>query len=224
MNTENLHQLLDRYEEQFDFINNDHNDEIFKWRAVRCFQDVWFDDSYEGTPFTEKWRAATRKCSNLVDNGQVSPCNGVAKMAEQEPDAVEHLVNDVLFADDHGDLELRQKHIEAFLTGMEAIREKCFPSFWKYTQDRHSAFTYLALYAPEENYIYKYSEAEDFARCIEYGIDIGSGQDFKLPAYYGLCDIVVSALREHPSLIEKIASSALLTAIKIPAYIFWPLM
>ena len=181
MNSENLHQLISRYEENFELINNAQNEEIFKWRAVRCFQDVWFDDANESLSFAEKFRAATRECSVLIDNGQVSPANGIVKMAEQEPD----------------------DHLEDFLEGIEAVRQRCFPSFWKYSQDRHSAFTYLALYAPEENYIYKYSEAEDFAKCVEYGIDIGSGQHFKLDAYYGLCDIVVDALREHPTLLEK---------------------
>lgn len=203
MNSENLHQLISRYEDNFELINNAQNEEIFKWRAVRCFQEVWFDDANESLSFAEKFRAATRECSVLIDNGQVSPANGIVKMAEQEPDEVERLFNEVLFSDDGGDLSLRQDHLEEFLEGIEAVRQRCFPSFWKYSQDRHSAFTYLALYAPEENYIYKYSEAEDFAKCVEYGIDIGSGQNFKLDAYYGLCDIVVDALREHPTLLEK---------------------
>ena len=105
MNIDNLHQLIGRYEQNYSLINNSKNDEIFKWRAVRCFQDVWFDDRYESYPFAEKFRAATRECSVLVDNGQVSPSNGIVKMAEQEPEEVEHLFNEVLFADDNGDLE-----------------------------------------------------------------------------------------------------------------------
>jgi len=203
MNTDNLHQLINRYEDNFELINNATNDEIFKWRAVRCFQQVWFDDQYDGQSFSEKFRAATRETSVLIDNGQVSPANGIVKMAEQEPEEVERLFTEVLFADDAGDLELRQDHLDEFLDGIEAVRQRCFPSYWKYSQDRHSAFTYLALFAPEENYIYKYSEAEEFAKCIEYGIDIGSGQNFKLAAYYGMCDLLVDELKEHPSLLEK---------------------
>lgn len=101
MNIDNLHQLIGRYEQNYSLINNSKNDEIFKWRAVRCFQDVWFDDRYESYPFAEKFRAATRECSVLVDNGQVSPSNGIVKMAEQEPEEVEHLFNEVLFTDDN---------------------------------------------------------------------------------------------------------------------------
>ena len=42
MNTANLNTLIQRYEDNFEWINNAEHDEIFKWRAVRCFQDVWF--------------------------------------------------------------------------------------------------------------------------------------------------------------------------------------
>lgn len=203
MNAENLKTLLDRYEENFELINNKENEEIFKWRAVRCFQEIWFSPDAEDISFSERFKAATKECSVLLDNGQVSPTNGIVKMAEQEPEEVERLFVDVLFADDQGDLQVRQDHVDEFLDGIEAVRQRCFPSYWKYGQDRHCAFTYLALYAPEENYIYKYSEAEEFAKHIEYGIDIGSGQSFKLDAYYGMCDLVVSALREHATLLEK---------------------
>ena len=180
MNTANLNTLIQRYEDNFEWINNAEHDEIFKWRAVRCFQDVWFSEEVEDMTFAEKFKAATKECSVLLDNGQVSPTNGIVKMAEQEPDEVERLFVEVLFADDQGNLQLRQDHVEEFLDGIEAVRERTFPSYWKYGQNRHCAFTYLALYAPEENYIYKYSEAEEFAKHIEYGIDIGSGQTFKL--------------------------------------------
>ena len=203
MNTANLNTLIQRYEDNFEWINNAEHDEIFKWRAVRCFQDVWFSEEVEDMTFAEKFKAATKECSVLLDNGQVSPTNGIVKMAEQEPDEVERLFVEVLFADDQGNLQLRQDHVEEFLDGIEAVRERTFPSYWKYGQNRHCAFTYLSLYAPEENYIYKYSEAEEFAKHIEYGIDIGSGQTFKLSAYYGMCDLVVDALRTRPALLEK---------------------
>lgn len=38
MNTANLNTLIQRYEDNFEWINNAEHDEIFKWRAVRCFR------------------------------------------------------------------------------------------------------------------------------------------------------------------------------------------
>ena len=100
MNTDNLNTLIQRYEENFEYINNKENEEIFKWRAVRCFQDVWFSADAEVMSFSERFKAATKECSVLLDNGQVSPTNGIVKMAEQEPEEVERLFVEVLFADD----------------------------------------------------------------------------------------------------------------------------
>lgn len=96
MNTDNLNTLIQRYEVNFEYINNKENEEIFKWRAVRCFQDVWFDPDAEDISFADRFKAATKECSVLLDNGQVSPTNGIVKMAEQEPEEVERLFVEVL--------------------------------------------------------------------------------------------------------------------------------
>lgn len=202
MNKENLHELIRRYEENYAELNNQTNDEIFKWKAVRCFQDEWFSAKNAGLDFSELFSKAKRETSVLIDNSTVSPANGIVKMAQEEPKEVERLFREVLFADDGGNLELRQHHMEEFLEGIEAVRLKHFPGYWKYSQDRHAVSCYLALYKPEENYIYKYTPAEIFAQHIEFGKDIGSGDKFSLANYYEMCDLVVEALCEHTDLRE----------------------
>ena len=202
MNYENLHEIVRRYAENYARINNAENDEIFKWRAVHRFQQEWFADENSDLDFAELFAKAKSECSVLIDNSTVSPANGIVKMAQEEPEEVERLFRETLFADDGGDLALRQKHMEEFLAGIEAVRLKHFPGFWKYNQDRHAVSCYLSLYAPEQNYIYKYTPAEVFARYIEFGKDIGSGDRFSLENYYEMCDLVVEALQEHPNLLS----------------------
>ena len=141
MNTANLNTLIQRYEDNFEWINNAEHDEIFKWRAVRCFQDVWFSEEVEDMTFAEKFKAATKECSVLLDNGQVSPTNGIVKMAEQEPDEVERLFVEVLFADDQGNLQLRQDHVEEFLDGSTG-RTVIVPSpIWHSMPRKRTIFT-----------------------------------------------------------------------------------
>ena len=41
------------------------------------------------------------------------------------------------------------------------------------------------------------------ARYIDFGIAIGSGSHFRLASYYRMCDEIVAALKEHPSLLEQ---------------------
>lgn len=203
MNLENLHALIDRYEENLYTLNDSKNDEKFKWHAVQRFHDVWFSPDADMLPFSELFHNAIKGSSILVNNGTVQPANGVVKLAEKAPEEVERLFREVLFADDDDDLDVRQEHMEEFLEGMEALLQQYYPASWKYRQDRHSASCYLAMYAPEKNYIYKYSPVEAFAVYTEFGKDIGSGSTFKLAHYYELGDIVVAALREHPELLRK---------------------
>ena len=203
MNWENLHKLINRYEENIYTLNDSTNDEKFKWHAVQQFQNAWFAPSAETIPFAELFHNALKGSSVLVNNGTIHPANGVVKLAEKAPEEVERLFREVLFADDDDDLEIRQEHMEEFLEGMEALLQQYYPASWKYRQDRHAASCYLAMYAPEKNYIYKYSSVEAFAVYTEFGKDIGSGSAFKLAHYYELGDTVVAALKEHPELLKK---------------------
>ena len=202
MNTENLHELINRYENNYALVNDSKNDEKFKWGAVRGFRDVWFSDSASSMTFAQLFDAATKRSSVLINNSMISPTTGIVKMAEQRPKEVERLVREVLFAEYESIADL-QNNMDGFLEEIEKIRQDLFPRFYRSKQDRHAASCYLAFYAPEEHFIYRYSEAEEFAKYIEFGKDLGAGVDFKLENYYELAEIVVNALKEHPSLIEK---------------------
>ena len=201
MNKTTLDELLNRYEENIDKLYDADNDEIFKWRALKTFQIEWF--SSEHTDFLSRFNAATKDFSVFIDNSRMHPRNGVVKLYEKEPIEVERLFCEVLFAADGGDLEMRQQNMDAFIDGMEKLREKYYPANWSFKQDRHSASTFLSMYAPTENYVYKYSEAETMAVYGEFGFDIGAGIDFSLLHYYAMCDEIVDALKTHDTLLQK---------------------
>ena len=126
MNYENLHKLIDRYEENIYYLNDSHNDEKFKWHAVQRFQDVWFSPEAESLDFSELFYRAIKGSTVLINNSTVQPANGVVKLAEKAPEEVERLFREVLFADDDDDLNLRQEHIEEFLEGMEVLLQQYY--------------------------------------------------------------------------------------------------
>lgn len=202
MNTDNLHELINRYENNYALFNNKEHNEVFKWRAVKQFNTVWFSDN-KPNDFASLFKEAKKECSVLIDNAQISPTNGIIKLAEKYPTEVESLFRDVLFAPDDGDIDLKQTHLDTFLDEIEKLRQKEFPRNYKYKQDRHAASCYMSFVDPEHNFIYRYSEAEEFAKNIEFGLDIGAGENFKLKNYYKLCELIVKALKEHTTLIEK---------------------
>ena len=203
MNYENLHYLIDRYEKDVFWLNDNERDEKFKWHAVQRFQDAWFAPDAEIRPFSELFHDAIKGSSIMINNSTTQPANGVVKLAEKAPEEVERLFREVLFTEDDDDLDLRQDHMEEFLEGMEALLQQYYPGSWKYRQDRHAVSCYLAMFAPEKNFIYKYSPVEVFAQYTEYGKDIGSGSSFNLSHYYELGEIIVAALKDHPDLLTK---------------------
>ncbi len=203
MNTENLHELINRYEEHIDTIYNEEHDELFKWKAMKVWRDEWFKPDDAFTSFADRFTAAKKEFSLFIDNSRMHPSSGVIKLWENEPEIVEHLFRDVLFADAHGDVSAVQDNMDKFLNEYENLRCKFFPSNWSYKQDRHSASVYLAMNNPDFNYVFKASEAQTMARYVDFGFSIGAGMSFSLPNYYRLCEEIVAALKEHKSLLDK---------------------
>lgn len=201
MNKENLHELINRYEDNIGLIYGDEHDELFKWRAMKVWRDEWFKPDTAFTSFSDRFSAAKKEFSLFIDNSRMHPSSGVIKLCEQEPDAVESLFREVLFANAHGDIAAVQDNMERFLDGYENLRQKYFPGNWSFKQDRHSASVFLAMNDPDFNFVFKSSEAHTMAKYLDFGFNIGSGMSFSLPNYYRLCEEIVNALKEHESLL-----------------------
>lgn len=61
---------------------------------------------------------------------------------------------------------------------------------------------YLFLNDPDNNYLYKATQAHEFADCVEFYDDWGSGTNFKLPVYYRMCDELVAEIKNSPALLK----------------------
>lgn len=201
MNTENLHELINRYEEHIDMIYNAEHDELFKWKAMKVWRDEWFKPDDAFASFADRFSAAKKEFSLFIDNSRMHPSSGVIKLWEKEPETVERLFREVLFADAHGNISTVQDNMDRFLDEYENLRCKYFPGNWSFKQDRHSASVFLAMNNPDFNYVFKASEAQTMARYLDFGFSIGAGMSFSLPNYYRLCEEIVEALKEHDSLL-----------------------
>ena len=203
MNLDNLHELINRYEENLSTIYNSEHDELFKWRAMKTWQEEWFRPADAFASFADRFTAAKRDFLLFTDNSRMHPSSGVVKLWDKEPRTVENLFYNVLFRDPKGSVSAVHDNMEAFLEGYEELRIKCFPRNWSYKQDRHSASVYLSMLDPGFNYVFKSSEASLLSKYIGFGYPIGAGTTFSLENYYKLGDEVVMALREHTRLIDK---------------------
>ena len=202
MNIENLHELINRYEEHIDTIYNADHDELFKWKAMKIWRDEWFKPDGAFASFADRFAAAKKEFSLFIDNSRMHPSTGVIKLWEKEPETVERLFRDVLFADAHGSISTVQDNMDAFLDQYENLRCKYFPRNWSFKQDRHSASVFLAMNNPDFNFVFKASEAQTMAKYLDFDYSIGAGMSFSLPNYYRLCEEIVAALKEHKSLLD----------------------
>lgn len=187
MNKERFITLLNNYADKFDFlIDPKGNDENYKWRAIQYFQDN-FDIDVEN--FSDMFANATSKTLNLV-NDTTQPLTGIIEYAKRDNEKVRTMFK-ALYADDGGDLSNRQKRISNFIDESEILKEKYYPGSWRFTQAPRSVMAYLTLYKPDENFFYKATEAKEFADCVEFYEDWGSGSNFKLDIYHKMCNEMI---------------------------------
>ncbi|HSP47491.1 MAG TPA: hypothetical protein VLN47_05385 [Clostridiaceae bacterium] len=194
---ENLNLVFQNYIDKFDEMNDEKHNETYKWVALEHFRKNW---DIESSNFAAMFKEAVSKTDNLIDNSKVHPTTGIVRLAKEDPNAARALFRD-LYKKDKGDLQERQDRIEKFIVESNALLEKHGKGTWKYTQDRKTAIFYLNLRYPDENYIFKSTEARKFAECVEYDDSWGSGKYFKLAKYYKMCDYLVSAIEDHPDLL-----------------------
>ena len=163
----------------------------------------WLKPEGAFSSFVERFTAAKKDFGCFMDSSRLHPSYGVTKLWEKEPATIEHLFMDVLFAETNGDVGVVQDHMDTFIDEYEGLRQKYCPGNWSYKQDRRSASIFLAMHDPDLNFVYKSGEAAVMAKYIDIGIDIGKGQSFKLSNYYRMCEAILSALKEHETLLEK---------------------
>ena len=203
MNKDNLHELINRYEANFDMLNGKEHDELFKWKAMKTWRDEWFKPNTAFSSFADRFNEARKDFNIFIDNKVMHPSNGVIELWEQNPREVERIFREVLFADAQGDVSVVQNNMDCFLEEYETLRCKYIPGKWSYKQTRHSASVYLAMDKPDFNYVYMSQKAMTMAKYIDFEASIGTGHNFSLPNYYRMCEGIVEALKEHLGLLEK---------------------
>jgi len=199
MNKENVRKIIQTYCENFDFLNDAIHKEYYKWEAFKHFEDNW---DIEAENFAEMFKESMRLTDNLINNSRVSPTNGIVKLAEREE--LSEIIREMfreLFADDGGDIKKRQFKIETFRDKVNALFDQYEPGKWKYNQEFRTVLFYLTMRFPNENYLYKATQAREFMYCSEFGEDFGSGKTFNLPAYYRMCNELVEEIKNSPELI-----------------------
>lgn len=206
MDRDSFNAIIHRYLKNFEETNDSHNAEYFKWKAAACFQKHW---DLESENMLEMFSNSVREFSVLLDNSRSTPTSGIKELLKK-PNEVETVRSAFrqLFAEDNGDLQLRQDKVEAFVDTINRRISHYWPDSHLFPQTMRSAICYLAMGKPQENYVLFWSRANNWANCVEFGEDIGSGGDFSLAVFYRMCDELVVEIQKDPRLQERAAIRA----------------
>lgn len=202
MNLDNLHTIINRYENDLEAVYVKDANELFKWRAIKGWQDAFHSSDVTGS-FKEKFNSAKKTFSYFIDNGYQHPSTGIMKLWEKEPETIERLFTDVLLSDSCNNAQDVQQSMQSFLSAYENLRIKYYPEALSYKLTPHIVSVFMTMDHPAVHYVFRVSAARKMARYIGYKEDIGSATEPNIVNYYKMCDIIVAALKEHPSLQEK---------------------
>ena len=205
MNNHHLQQIIDHYITRFAELNGPGNEEYYKWQIVQRFQPM-MDEALTATDadFPDKLYAVKKLTSNLIDS-YTQPFNGLVEFSKKEPATVREMFVE-LFKVANVDVVVKQAAIQSFLDQSHRLRNKYFPDSYLFKDDLHSITAYLFLYDPDHNYLYKATHCRDFADCIEFYDDWGSGDNTRLDVFYRMCDTALAAIKQNEMLMATDAS------------------
>lgn len=197
MNKNNLLSIFKKYIDNFEVLNNEKNDETYKWEIAQEFQN--FDLNAED--FAEMLLHMCKTAENLVDSSQQLPFYALVEFARKEPEMVSEMFRK-LYADEHIGNDEKQRLIDEFIASSEELRKKYYPDSRLYTNNQRSVMMYLFLRYPNSNYGYKASQAKSFADCIEFYEDWGPMTDFRLDIYSRMCEQLIVEIKAIEALME----------------------
>lgn len=132
-------------------------DEMYKWEAIRHFQENWDINSDK---FLDMFMMATDKTFNLLANMNNYPRGMIKAFATADAEAVR-----AMFINLFDDSKNLAERIEMFQASAEELRVKYDDGSWRqHYQTPNAITTYLWLRYPDKYYIYKYSECRAIAK------------------------------------------------------------
>ena len=197
MSKENLNKIINNYIKDIPKIYNEEHDELFKWRAVKHFQDNWNIDADD---FAKMLKEAMSETSIFINNATVQPLNGLLKLAEIDPISVKEMF-ETLYECNSKPVNERNIVIDECLRNINSKIKENFGDSWKYKQEKRTIIFYMTILNPDDNYFYKSTEAMNMARCIEYA-DLSTGSNFRLESYYKMCEQIKEFIKENSELIK----------------------
>ncbi|PWJ53887.1 uncharacterized protein DUF3883 [Dyadobacter jejuensis] len=190
MNTQKVRDIIKQYKLHFKAINKE---EIYKWRAVKCFQENWDIDADD---FATMLDSSLHLAKNLLDAGNYFPKRMLLKNAEANPKFIRQLFVD-LYKEENDLIE----RIIDFQDKIKNQNKKLFPGKNDY-QDMRAVLVYLCLRFPDRYFLYKFSMFKEFAPLVDYPYKPSIGEIENVLQFLSLCDLVKAEIVMDNELLE----------------------
>ncbi|MBR3382829.1 MAG: EVE domain-containing protein [Clostridia bacterium] len=173
-------------------------DELYKWGAVKHFQDHW---DIEADNFGEMFKEATAKTYNLLASGYAYPRAMILEFANADDEATRAMFRALY--DEKRDLAER---VDEFIAASENMRQKYGAESWRsHYQGINPVSTYLWLRYPDKYYVYKYEVFRAVAK--ELASDYAprrTGSTDNIIHGFRMYDEICEAVKADPSIRDMI--------------------
>ena len=188
-----LNDILSEYKRNF--VQNQWENEKYKWEAVKWFQDNW---NVNAPDFAEMLERSLDKTFNLLASNNNFPKGMIVGFARSAPEEVRAMF--ISLFDEEKDVYER---IDAFKMQSSVLLEKYGNGAAQHYQYENAISTYLWLRYPDKYYIYKFAIAKAAADKLKADHQFRKGQfadNFR--SFMKLYDEICGALKEDTELIN----------------------
>lgn len=189
---DNIRRILSQYKESFDIW---FPTEMYKWRAVQCFQDNW---NVEAADFSEMLQRSLAQSSNLLDTNYSYPTKMITYFAEKEPNTVREMFRQLLDAD----AELIER-IQSFERTADEllVRHKTKESMRQHFQTDRTVCAYLFFARPDQYFLYQYGKLKAFLAEIGSGAPCKMGDKQNIMTYSEIAAQVLQYVEQDEDLL-----------------------
>lgn len=190
MNLQIIRSYIEEYKKNFDQV---HDQEIYKWKAIKQFQDNFDIDSKD---FYKNLEISLSHVGNLLDSGQYFPKAMLLNNAEKSPEVIREMFK-ILFDEDFDIIE----RIENFSADFKKLNRTNFGD-WKHYQDHRAIIVYLALKYPERYFFYKFRMFKKFAEKVELIYQPIAGRIENIGQFHNLCELLRFEIEKDQALLN----------------------
>lgn len=201
MNSDRIKVLVNIYLDKYDEMTANDEQLLGTWEAVNTCAKNW---DIEADDFGGMFSAAMKDASGLLENKTQKPLEGIRLLCRNgRQEEVRDGFRDLL--DSRGDdIQGRQDRVTHFVHAINEMLYQEVPEQWQLRQKIRTGIRYLAIIDPNDNFMFKASEAAAFAGYTESEEDIGFDSGLKLNSYYNMCDEVVDYISTRQDLLKKV--------------------